>query len=89
MRTTITVNDQLLRAAKRVAAQRGVTLSAVIQDALRSQLAARPARASHRFKLITFRGRGPREGIDLDRTSALLELEDVERFGKPRGRAPR
>ena len=89
MRTTITLDDQLLRAAKRVAAERGVTLSEVVQDALRAQLAARPERAARRFKLITFRGQGPRAGIDLDRSSELIEIDDVERYGPRAQRASR
>ncbi len=89
MRTTITIDEQLLRAAKRVAAQRGVTLSEVIQDSLRAQLTAKPIGTSRPFKLITFRGRGPRPGVDLDRTSALLEHDDVEQYARSRDRAPR
>jgi hypothetical protein len=89
MRTTITIDEHLLRAAKRVAAQRGVTLSEVIQESLRAQLAAKPVGTGRPFKLITFRGRGPRRGVDLDRTSALLEDDDVERYAGSRDRAPR
>lgn len=84
MRTTITLDDHLLRAAKRIAAERGVTLSEVIQDAVRAQVAAKPQRAARRFKLITFRGRGPRPGVNLDRTSELLDAEDIERFATRR-----
>lgn len=82
MRTTISLDEQLLRAAKRLAAQRGTTLSTVIADALRAQLATRRERDVRPFKLITFRGDGPREGIDLDRSSSVQELEDIERYGK-------
>ena len=89
MRTTVTLDEHLLRAAKRVAAERGVTLSEVVQDALRAHLAAKPGRAMRHFKLITFRGRGPRAGIDLDRTSELLEREDVERYATRGRRASR
>lgn len=85
MRTTISLDDRLLRAAKRLAGQRGVTLSEVIADALRSQLAAKPAAGDRPFKLIVFKGDGPHDGIDLDRTSALDELDDVPRYGKVPG----
>ena len=85
MRTTITLDDRLLHAAKRVAAQRGVTLSEVVRDALRAQLAAKPELKTRRFKLITFRGAGPRPGIDIDRTSELLEIEDLERYSPSKG----
>ena len=81
MRTTITLDEQLLRAAKRIAAQRGVTLSEVVCDALRAHLVAKPVRSAKPFKLVTFKGGGPHPGIDLDRPSSLDELDDVERYG--------
>lgn len=84
MRTTISLDERLLRAAKRLAAQRGATLSEVIADALRAQLAAKPATSNRAFQLVVFKGDGPRVGIDLDRTSELDELDDVERYGEVR-----
>ena len=84
MRTTISLDDQLLRLIKRTAAERGVSVSEVIRDAVRAHLAATPARARRRFKLVTFHGEGPRRGIDLDRTSEVLEAEDIERYGSRR-----
>ncbi len=81
MRTTITLDDRLLRAAKRVAVDRGVTLSTVIEEALRAQLLAKPARDVPAFRLITFRGDGPKPGIDLDRTSSLDEIDDISEYG--------
>ena len=71
MRTTITISEDLLRKARRCAATRGMTLSVLIEDALRVALASKPKRPQRRFKLITFRGRGVLPGIDLDKTSAL------------------
>jgi hypothetical protein len=85
MRTTITLDDRLLRAAKRLAAQRGTTLSQVIADALRAQLVAKPVKPGRPFKLVVFKGDGPHDGVDLDRTSALDALDDVRRYGEGRG----
>jgi hypothetical protein len=87
MRTTITLDDRLLRAAKRFAAQHGTTLSAVIADALRAQLAAKRETSAREFKLVVFKGNGPHAGVDLDRTSTLDVVDDVQRYGG--GRAPR
>ena len=89
MRTTISLDDRLLRQAKRLAADRGTSLSAVIADALRAQLAAARPREAHPFKLVTFRGDGPRAGVDLDRTSTIDEIDDIERFPRATGRADR
>ena len=82
MRTTITIDDDLLELAKRRARKRGTTLGRVVEDALRAALFEQRAEPAPPFKLITFHGDGPREGVDLDRTSALLAAEDVERYGR-------
>jgi len=37
---------------------------------------------SEPFSLITFRGKGPVEAIDLDRTGKLLEAEDWQTYGQ-------
>lgn len=80
MRTTISLSDGVLRAAKRRAARSGTTLSAVVEQALRGLLAEQ-ANAEPPFELVTFRGGGARPGVDLDRTSLLLAAEDVDRYG--------
>jgi hypothetical protein len=85
MRTTITLDERLLRAAKRLAAARGVTLSEIIAEALRLQLASGRPRDRPSFKLVTFRGEGPHPGVDLDRTSELELLDDEERFRRAGG----
>jgi len=39
-------------------------------------------RDEQHFTLVTFRGRGPAPGTDLDRTSELLERDEIERFAR-------
>ncbi len=75
VRTTISVPDPLLANAKRRAAERGVTLSRVVVDALRSHLAGAPARP-RQFHLLTVRGKLADARLDLDRTSALVTAHD-------------
>src|SRR5688572_20607072 len=77
MRTTITIPEALLRKARIVAAERRTTFSALVEDALRAALSEKPGRTREPFKLITFKGRGVFPGIDLDKTSALGELDDI------------
>ena len=84
MRTTIAIDDDLLELAKRRARERRTTLGKVVEDALRAAFSTRPDRAAPPFELVTFRGDGPREGVDLDQTSALVAAEDVERYGRRR-----
>lgn len=75
MRTTLDLNDALVRQAKKAAAERGTTLTALIEDALRRQL-NQPAAARKRRKLPVFKGDGLVAGVELHDTSKLLELLD-------------
>ena len=74
MRTTIRLDDALLAEAKKVAAETGRTLAAVIEDALREVLARRRlARPRATVKFTTFGGKGLHPGVDLDNSAALLK----------------
>jgi plasmid stability protein len=75
MRTTIRLDDALLRRAKARAAASGRSLNDFIADAVRAALAPRAATA-RRIELPTFKGGTILPGVDLDDTSALLDLMD-------------
>ncbi|HEY3354614.1 MAG TPA: type II toxin-antitoxin system VapB family antitoxin [Polyangia bacterium] len=82
MRTTVAIDDQLLELARRRAQERRTTLGAVIEEALRAALMGdRPAEGGP-FQLVTFRGDGPMDGVDLDHPSQLLAVEDAEWYGR-------
>jgi hypothetical protein len=74
MRTTIRIDDALLARAKQRAAERGSTLNAVVEDALRESLARREAPRAEPVDLPVFKGSRLRPGVDLDDSAALLEL---------------
>jgi predicted transcriptional regulator len=74
MRTTIRLDDDLLVRAKRAAVERGTTLTALIEDALRRALAPDVPEARPPLALPTFRGDGLQPGVDLDDTASLLDL---------------
>ena len=79
MRTTLRLNDDLLRAAKEEAARSGRTLTQVFESALRLALSRRAPSAKAKAKptrLPTFKGGGLRPGVDLDDGSALRDLMD-------------
>lgn len=83
MRTTITIADAVLDDLKQRAAQCGTTVSRLIEDSVRLAFAQtpEPAAATEDFELVTY-GRGGRfTELDVDRTSALLERDDLERYG--------
>ncbi|MEA2189096.1 MAG: hypothetical protein QOK16_4107 [Solirubrobacteraceae bacterium] len=76
MRTTVTIDDELLEAAKHRARLRGQTLGGLIEAALRRELALadEPPAA---VEIPVFRGgTGPRPGVDLTSNRALYELLD-------------
>jgi hypothetical protein len=79
MKTTLEIDDRLLERAKRYAAARRTTLRAVVEEALRAQLAARPrARARYHFAPPIVRGSSPPRVEVADR-NALYDLLDDRR----------
>ena len=81
MRTTVRLNENLLRLVKREAQKRGRTLTSMIEQGLRLVLAAsrtRPVRA--RAKLPVSRaGGGTLPGVDLNDSAALLDTMEGRR----------
>jgi hypothetical protein len=82
MRTTVAIDPPLLENAKQAAAERGITLGALIEDALRTYFAAVGRKQPRPFRLHTVRGRLVDSTLDLDRTSALVAREDEREFAK-------
>lgn len=73
MRTTIVLNDDLLRAAKRRAAEEGITLREVFERALRMHLTKRaPRKARFTLRWKTEAGR-LQPGISIDDRSTLID----------------
>lgn len=82
MRTTVRLDEQLLRQAKEYAARTGRTLTAVIEDALRELLArSRHKRVREPVRLPTYGGKGLQPGVDLDDMASLLDLMDRDASG--------
>jgi hypothetical protein len=80
VRTTVTIDDHLLAAAKRRARERGKTLGEVVSAGLRREL-AQPEQ-SELVEVPVFHGHGGvLPGVDLNSNRALAELLDR---GKPR-----
>lgn len=76
MRTTVSISDELLAAAKRRARERGQTLGSVVEDALRRELAAVGERGPRPSVPVFTGGTGPRPGLDLTSNRALYEVLD-------------
>jgi hypothetical protein len=76
MRTTIDLPDHLLVDAKKLAAERHVPLTRVLEESLRSYLSEQRLRASgETTPLPVLADPTPVAGVDLDDTSRLWEME--------------
>jgi plasmid stability protein len=73
VRTTLQLDDELIREAKVVAARTGRTLSQVIEDALRQTLVPRQRQPRQAPPLPTSPGT-LRQGVDLDDNARLRDL---------------
>lgn len=74
MRTTVDLPPDLLAAAKERAAREGRSLSDVVGDAVRSSFARSAIAELEPVELATFGSDGLQPGVDLDDSSALLDL---------------
>jgi Arc/MetJ family transcription regulator len=75
MRTTIRLDDTLLRRAKSMAAASGRSLNDFIEDAVRAAVTPRGTRTAG-AALPTFKGGTLLPGVDLDDSASLLDLMD-------------
>lgn len=76
MRTTLDINDALLLEAKHIAAERHTSLKAVVEDGLRAVVGSRLRDAGVAYWPVCTQTR-PVAGIDLTRTSELLDATDT------------
>jgi len=83
VRTTVNINDDLLRRAREQALADGRALGDVVDDALRAHL-ARPL-GTGTVELPTYGGSGLQPGVDLDDKDRLAALLDEERDTRAAG----
>ncbi|MFP4074645.1 MAG: DUF2191 domain-containing protein [Actinomycetota bacterium] len=76
MRTTIRLSDDLLREAKKQAAERGIPLTRLVEEALRESLfrARESPECPEPISLTTVGGSGINPGVDLDDSASLVVL---------------
>ena len=79
MRTTIRLDDALLRDAKSYAAAAGMTLTALIEEALRARMARTGSAPRKRVRLLTSGAEGVHVGIDLDNASTIADARSAIR----------
>ena len=84
MRTTLVLNDELVAEAKRVAADRGMNLSAVVNEALSKALQPTPATGKNAaFSIPTFlpAAASPTDSLPTE-LHELLAAEERAPYGK-------
>ena len=79
-RTTVRLPQELLKRAKRKAADEGRTLTSLIEDGLRRVLLGQPETPKKKRVMprVSKATGGPRPGIDISDSAALQEMEDLE-----------
>jgi predicted transcriptional regulator len=75
MRTTIDLNDELMRRIKRLAADQGVTFRELVERALRGLLERKAVRKGYTLQWRTEKGQ-LMPGVRLDDRDALFDLMD-------------
>jgi plasmid stability protein len=79
MRTTLTLDDTLVKDLKRRAAEEGRSFKEVVNQALARGLAPQPSRPPQPFRQRTHSLGGVQEGVDLTKALQLAAvLEDEE-----------
>ena len=74
MKTTVDIDDALLKAVKALAADEHQTLKEVFEQALREFLSSPSGARSDAPPIPTFRGRGVQPGVDLTDNAALQAI---------------
>jgi hypothetical protein len=78
MRTTVRLDEELMREAKALAARENMTFTALIEDSLRERIArSREWDRQERTTLPVFHGTGLREGLDPEILCDNSRLADV------------
>ena len=75
MRTTMDISDELMRRAKKKAADDGVPLRDVMEAALRRYLSEKPVANGYKLRWTTEKGE-LMPGVDLDDRDSLFDLMD-------------
>ena len=75
MKTTLNLNDHILRRAKRRAARDGITLTRFVEDALRASLMNPECDHAFKLELKVVRGHAP-PNVDISDRNALYDVLD-------------
>jgi hypothetical protein len=82
MRTTISIEDNLLVKLKERAAETGSTVSRLIEEAVKVMMNRKAPESDEpvEFELVTFGAGGQFTRYNIDKTSSLLAAGDLEKY---------
>ena len=75
MKTTLNLDDQVLKNAKEEAARTGITLTAFVEQALKARLLQESESVSYSFRPKVIKGSKP-PNVDISERDALYEVID-------------
>jgi hypothetical protein len=75
MKTTLNLDDQVIKNAKERAARDGITLTALVEDAIKAKLLQEPQKKNYHFKPKIVTGTKP-PNVDISERNALYEVID-------------
>ena len=75
MKTTLNLNDQVLKNAKEQAARDGITLTAFVEQALKAKLLQETEQVAYSFRPKVVKGSRP-PNVDISERDALYEVID-------------
>jgi len=75
MKTTLNLDDQVMKNAKARAARDGITFTALVEDAIRAKLLQDPHAIKYQFKPNIITGNKP-PNVDISERDALYEVID-------------
>ena len=82
MRTTLTLDQEVAAALKRLAQKTGRPFKEIVNEALRAGIRAREAPAAKRYRLDPVSLGGVTPGVDLDRALRLADALDDEALAR-------
>lgn len=89
MRTTLNLDDDLMRLVKQRAAAEGRTVTSLIEEGLRALLRQAEERVRTPIVLTTFGGDGVRPGVDINDSRRLNDLLDEDEYARYRAESRR
>ena len=75
MKTTLNLNEEILKKAKSRAAENGITLTRFVEEALQAKLITAEGETGYKYRPVVVRGTAP-PNVDIEDRDALYDFMD-------------